>query len=166
MRTRILLLTAIVALLVTAAPAQTVDVDWIRGTDFTAFKTYAWETQRVFPVNDPLARAHFVDVIGSELAAKGLRQSGANAKFDLIVVWNARLQQDLQDTSKQTVTIQIGLADPSNNRVLWRAGAFSQITGDDARDAAIYQDLVHQMFQQSPPAQSAPALPSPVWARD
>ena len=153
MRHRILMVVAVLGLLVTALPAQTVDVDWVRGTDFSVFKTYAWETQRVFPVNDPLARAHFVDVIGGELAAKGLRQSGANAKFDLIVVWNARLQQDLQDTSKQTVTVQIGLADPSNNRVLWRASAFSQISGDDARDAAIYQQLVHQMFQQYPPAQ-------------
>jgi transcriptional regulator GlxA family with amidase domain len=153
MRTRFLWLIVVLGLLATSLPAQTVAVDWVRGTDFTAFKTYAWETQRVYPVNDPIARAHFVDIIGSELGGKGLSAAGGTAKFDLIVVWNARVQQDLDDTTKQTVTIQVALVDPSNNRALWRASAFSPISGDDSRDAAIYQDLVHQMFQRYPPSE-------------
>jgi hypothetical protein len=150
MRTRILMVFAVLGLLVTALPAQTVDVDWVRGTDFTAFKTYAWEVQRGFPVNDAAWNARFRTFIEAELGARGMSRSD-NAKFDVIVWYNAQFQQDMNDTSKQNIRIQVALADPSNNRVLWRGAANLPVSGDDAKDAATYRAAIQRMFQRYPP---------------
>ncbi len=151
MRTRILMVVAVLGLLVTALPAQIVDVDWVRGTDFTAFKTYAWEVQRVFPVNDAAWNARFRTFVEAELGARGMSRADENGKFDVIVWYNAQFQQDTNDTSKQNIRIQVALADPSNNRVLWRGAANLPVSGDDAKDAAAYRAAIHRMFQQYPP---------------
>ena len=151
MRTRILLLIAIVGLLVASLPAQTVNVDWVRGTDFTAFKTYAWEVQRAFPVNDAVWDARFRTFVEAELNARGMTRAGEDGKFDVIVWYNAQYQQDMSDTSKQNIRIQVALGDPSNNVVLWRGAANLPVSGDDAKDAATYRAAIQRMFQRYPP---------------
>ncbi len=151
MRTRILMIVVVLGLLVPALPAQTVDVDWVRGTDFTAFKTYAWEVQRAFPVNDAAWDARFRTFVEAELNARGMTRAAEDGKFDVIVWYNAQYQQDMSDTSKQNIRIQVALGDPGNNVVLWRGAANLPVTGDDAKDAAAYRSAIHRMFLRYPP---------------
>lgn len=151
MRIRILWLLAVLALLGPALRAQTVDVEWIHGTDFTVFKTFAWEVQRVNPVNDAAWDARFRTFVEAELSANGMSKADENGKFDVIVWYNAQLQQDMKDTSKQNIRIQVALADASDNRILWRGAGNVGVTGDDAKDAATYQSLIHRIFQHYPP---------------
>ena len=53
-----------------------VKVDWVRGTDFSKYKTYAWgDTQQMTP--DP---KHTIEgIINAALQAKGLQEVGKDA---------------------------------------------------------------------------------------
>jgi hypothetical protein len=60
-----------------------VKVDWVRGTDFSKYKTYAWgATQQMTPNPHPR-----VD-IEAALQAKGLQEMGMDANPNLIVAFS------------------------------------------------------------------------------
>jgi hypothetical protein len=54
--------------------AQTdVKVDWVRGTDFSQYKTYAWGTSHQ-QAPDPVWNQHYIEDIDAALSAKGLHK--------------------------------------------------------------------------------------------
>ena len=61
-----------------------VKVDWVRGTDFSKYKTYAWGTTYQV-TSDP---KHPTEDIDAALQAKGLQKVAMNANPDLIAAFS------------------------------------------------------------------------------
>ena len=96
-------------------PKSDVEVDWVRGTDFSKFKTYAWGTTRQM-TPDP---KHTIEVtIDAALQAKGLQKVDMDANPSLIVAFSAgnkpvySIQGSLKNPVVKQGTLVVQLADP------------------------------------------------------
>ena len=63
-----------------------VKVDWVRGTDFSKYKTYAWGTTRQTTPNPK----HPTEDIDAALQAKGLQKVEMDANPSLIVAFSGK----------------------------------------------------------------------------
>jgi hypothetical protein len=107
---RIVLCLGIYFIMISSALAQKVNVDWDKATDFSSFKTYTWANGT--PALNPLMGDRIVKEIDAQLAAKGLQKVEASASPDLVVVYHAG-----RDTEMQMNTIDTGIYGPG-----WRYG--------------------------------------------
>jgi hypothetical protein len=132
-----------------------VTVDWVRGTDFSKYKTYAWGTpnQKATDPNHPL------DDIEAALQAEGLQKVGADANPDLLVAFSVGSSQVyvLQNIAKNPIvkqgTLKVQLADAKSKTVVWWAFGEDTLTNNRDKDLPIIQRTVSKMFKKYPPPQ-------------
>jgi hypothetical protein len=135
-------------------PKSDVKVDWVRGTDFSKCKTYAWgTTSQMTP--DP---KHTIEgAIDAALQAKGLQQVGMDANPGLIVAFSSgnKLVYPIQGYLKNPIvkegTLVVQLADPQLKKAVWWGIAEDTLTDDPNKYVALIQKVISKMFEKYPP---------------
>jgi hypothetical protein len=132
-----------------------VKVDWVRGTDFSKYKTYAWGTpkQKAPDPNHPL------DDIDAALQAEGLQKVGSDAKPDLLVAFSVgnKLVYVIQGLRRNPIvkqgTLVVELADPQSKRIVWWGVGEDTLTDNRDKDLPMIQRTISKMFKKYPPPQ-------------
>lgn len=98
MKHKIHLLTVVVfvgMLSCSVASAQKIDYDFVRGTDFSKYKTYKWQRaeKAIYPAKD--LDDMFVRTIDAELAKKGLSRTDSD-EADLVVTYQIAIFDDME----------------------------------------------------------------------
>ena len=130
-----------------------VKVDWVRGTDFSKYKTYAWGTpnQKATDSNHPL------DDIDAALQADGLQKVGTDANPDLLVAFSVDSSHVyvLQNIAKNPIvkqgTLVVELADPQLKKAVWWGIADDTLTDNPDKDLPLIQKKISKMFEKYPP---------------
>jgi hypothetical protein len=135
-------------------PKSDVKVDWVRGTDFSKCKTYAWGTARQM-TPDP---KHTIEgAIDAALQAKGLQKVGIDSNPNLMVAFSAgnKLVYSIQGYAKNPIvkegTLVVQLADPQLKKALWWGIAEDTLTDNPDKDGPLIQKRVSKMFEKYPP---------------
>jgi hypothetical protein len=132
-------------------PKPVLKVDWVRGTDFSKYKTYAWGSSRQTTA-DP---KHTIEgMIDAALQAKGLQKVGTDENPNLVVVLNAgnKLIYTLQSYNLvKEGTLVIQLADPQLKEAVWWGIAEDTLTDKPEKDRNLIQKKISKMFQEYPP---------------
>jgi hypothetical protein len=130
-----------------------VKVDWVRGTDFSRYKTYAWAaSQQKTP--DPY---HLIVNLDSALQTKGLQPVGIDANPSLIVFCGAgnKLAYPIQGYLKTPVikqgTLVVQLADPELKKAVWWGIAEEVLTENPDKNLPLIEKKISQMFEKYPP---------------
>jgi hypothetical protein len=131
--------------------AQTTDVDWVHGTDFSRFHTYTWATA-ANPIQDPDASLGMARAVQSELEAKGVQFVDRQQKFDVFVTYNAKINPDARDPSERVITVNVRIFDSRNNTVIWSAGGYVALGKDKVQNRRNVRALLAAMFQKYPPS--------------
>jgi hypothetical protein len=132
-----------------------VKVDWVRGTDFSRYKTYAWGTTRQ-KSPDPKLKFPIEDV-DAALRAKGLQKVGMDANPSLIAALNAgnklvfAIQGYLKNPVVKQGTLVIELADPQTKKAVWWGVAEDTLTDNPDKDLPLIQKKISKMFEKYPP---------------
>src|SRR4051812_16207209 len=79
--------------LIGVVSAQNVIVDSIPGTDFSRFRSYTWGIAPN-PIQDVTIDGQIRPLFNNELAAKGLSETAANERFDLIALYSGETFPD------------------------------------------------------------------------
>jgi Domain of unknown function (DUF4136) len=156
-----LLAIGVLALMPLASTAQEVvpyansevKVEWVRGTDFSKYKTYAWGTpdQKAPDPNHPL------EDIDAALQSKGLQKVGMDMNPGLLVAFRVGNKQVyvLQHIAKNPIlkqgTLVVELADPQLKKVVWWGVGEDTLTDDRDKDLPMIQKAVSKMFKDYPP---------------
>jgi Domain of unknown function (DUF4136) len=131
-----------------------VKVDWVRGTDFSQYKTYAWGTTHQMT---PDPKHTIENTIDAALQAKGLQKVGMDANPSLIVAFSGgnKLVYPIQGYLKNPVvkqgTLVVELADPQLKKAVWWGIADDTLTDDPDKYVALIQKRVSKMFEKYPP---------------
>ena len=131
-----------------------VKVDWVRGTDFSKCKTYAWGSERQMT---PDPKRTIESAIDAALQAKGLQKVDTNANPSLIVAFSAgnKLVYPIQGYLKNPIvkqgTLVVQLADPQLKKALWWGIAEDTLTDNPDKYVALIQRNVSKMFEKYPP---------------
>lgn len=168
MKTRLASLAVLLCVVATGAFAQQVNVDWQRGTDFSKFKTYAWE-QSQNPIRDPLWDQRVVGMIDAQLASKGLQKVAPDAKPDLFVMYSAGIKQNVSWQGYRTGlfmgmgsisqnienegTLVVDLAGPQQKMILWRGMSEQTLSDKSEKNIEKVQKMIAKMFAKYPPGQ-------------
>ncbi len=147
MRFAVLLLCLLVPVVVAA---QTAEVDWDHGTDFSRFHTFTW-AKAPYPIQDPDASLGMARAVQDELEAKGVQFVDPQEKFDVFVTYNAKINPDLQDPSRKLITVKLRIFDSRNNTVIWRAGGYVALVNDKEQNRRNVRALLAAMFEKYPP---------------
>jgi uncharacterized protein DUF4136 len=131
--------------------AQTMDVDWVHGTDFSRFHTYTWATA-VYPIQDPDASLGMARAVQDELGAKGVQFVNPQQKFDIFVTYNVKMNPDARDPSERVITVNVRIFDSRNNTVIWSAGGYVALAKDKMQNRRNVRALLATMFQRYPPS--------------
>jgi hypothetical protein len=132
---------------------STVKVDWIKGTDFSKFKTYAWGTSHQMTPGT----THPTEDIDAGLQAKGLQKVARDANPDLLVAFNAGtkpaylIKGFFAYTTINQGTLIVELADPQSKTALWWGIADDAMTGNHDKDLPVIQKKLSKMFEKYPP---------------
>jgi hypothetical protein len=130
-----------------------VKVNWVRGINFSKYKTYAWGTpdQKAPDPNHPL------DDIDAALQAKGLQKVGPDANPNLLVAFRVGNKQvyALRHIAKDPIVKQgslvVELADPQLKKVVWWGVGEDTLTDDRDKDISMIQRAISKMFKKYPP---------------
>jgi hypothetical protein len=131
-----------------------VKVNWVRGTNFSKYKTYAWGAARQM-TPDP---KHTIEgAIDAALQAKGLQKVDMDANPSLLVAFSGgnKLVYSIQGSLKNPIvkegTLVVQLADPQLKQALWWGIAEDTLTDDPDKYAALIQKKISKMFEKYPP---------------
>jgi hypothetical protein len=128
-----------------------VKVDWVRGTDFSKYKTYAWGTTRQTTPNPK----HPTEDIDAALQAKGLQKVGMDANPSLIVAFsgNGELVYVIQGhySIVKQGTLVVELADPQLKKAVWWGIANEAIVDNPDEDVPNVHKKISKMFEKYPP---------------
>jgi hypothetical protein len=135
-------------------PQSDVKVDWVRGTDFSKCKTYAWGTARQ-TTPDP---KHTIEgAIDAALQAKGLQKVDMDANPSLIVAFSAgnkpvySIQGYLKNSIVKQGTLVVQLVDPQSKQSVWWGIAEDTLTDNADKYVALIQRTISKMFEKYPP---------------
>jgi hypothetical protein len=159
----------------TTARAQKVTYDYDKTADFSKIRTYAWV--RGQELQDELNHKRVVSAIDAQLAAKGLTRVEANGMADVLVVYDAGFDRNLQIEGSSmdwggplrrgnrngsarvaeivTGTLVVGLLDPETKSVVWRGMATRDIdmtASPEKRDRNVTK-TVAKLLEHYPPKQ-------------
>jgi hypothetical protein len=132
-----------------------VKVDWVRGTDFSKYKTYAWGAARQMS-SDPKLKFP-IDDVDAALRAKGLQKVGMDANPSLIAALNAgnkmvfAIQGYLKNPVVKQGTFVIELADPQLKKAVWWGIVDGVLTDNPDKDLPAIQKNISKMFEKYPP---------------
>jgi hypothetical protein len=146
--------------------AQSVNTDYKEGTDFSAYKTYAWG-ESPHPIDDPLWNERIIAAVDAELAAKGMRKVDLDQNPDVIVVYSAGIQQNvtyqgyamgwynrmgsIQRVIENEGTLIVDFADPHTKMMTWRGVARDTLADKSDKNKKKLQKMVSKMFKKYPP---------------
>ena len=137
-------------LLLPSTMAQSLKVEWDKGTDFKQFHTYTF-APAPYAIRDLDAFIGMGLAVGDELEAKGLRFVGSQQKtYDVFVAYNAQIIPDAQDSSRRLVVITVNILDSRNNTI-WRAGGNLLLGNDNSESRRNVRRMLAVMFQKYPP---------------
>jgi len=130
-----------------------VKVDWVRGTDFSKYKTYACETTHATTATMKHAR----EDIGTALQAKGLQKVEMDANPSLIVAvsGSGKLAYaiegfwSLREIKQGTLVVE--LADAQSKKAVWWGIADEALTDNPDKDVPMVQKKISKMFEKYPP---------------
>ncbi len=135
-----------------AAPAQDVQTDWVRGTDFSRFHTFTWATG-AYPIEDGEVALKMAYAVQTELEGKGISYVAPSDKFDCFVTYNLVINPDTQKPGSSIITVQLRLFDSKNNTVVWRAGGYVPLVPNNLpQNRKNVKELVGRMFAKYPPS--------------
>jgi hypothetical protein len=167
-----ILVGAVMALcLGTIVLAQSIAVDFDKSVDFSRFKTYAWVPGTNVP--DELNHKRIMRAVEDQLMAKGVAKVDTRSGPDLLVVYHASFDRDLQITGygggwpyrfgggpvsarAETVlkgTVVVDLVDAASQAIVWRATATHALdlgANAEKRDRNIARTAA-KMFKNYPP---------------
>jgi Domain of unknown function (DUF4136) len=149
-RRTIVSLCCVVLLGTAIAGAQTTEIDWAHGTDFSRFHTFSWATG-AYPIQDPDASLGFARAVRDELQQRNVSYVEPNGKFDLFVTYTARISPDPQTSSRNLITVKVLIFDSRNNNVIWRSGGYVALVQDKQQNRDNVRALLDEMFQKYPP---------------
>ena len=135
-------------------PQSDVKVDWVRGTDFSKCKTYAWGISRQMT---PDQKRTIENTIDAALQAKGLQKVEMDANPSLIVAFSGgnKLVYSIQGSLKNPIvkqgTLVVQLADPQLKKAVWWGIANDTLTDNPDKYVALIQKKVSKMFEKYPP---------------
>jgi Domain of unknown function (DUF4136) len=110
-----------------------------------------------------------VNDIDSQLAAKGLQKVSPDQNPDLLVVYNAGLQQEkswqgyrtggpfmggtgsIQEEVQNEGTLVVDLADPKMKMVVWRGMSTETLADKSDKNIKNVQKMINKMFEKYPP---------------
>jgi Domain of unknown function (DUF4136) len=160
-----------ILLLLTCLTANAkITVDWDKGTDFAAYKTYAWT--KGTPANNPLMDQRITDAIDRQLAAKGLQKVDADKNPDIIVVYHAAVGVETQlntmnmggwgwrmggGTSTTTVDkiptgqLVVDIGDTKTKKLVWLGNASDTLSDKPDKNTQKINSAVDKMFKKFPP---------------
>ena len=101
-----------------------VKVNWVRGTDFSKYRTYAWGTSHL-KTPTPAWDQHLVEDIDAALRAKGLHKVEMNGNPNLIIAYDAGSQPaysiwDLTQVREvKEGTLVVELVDSQLKKAVW-----------------------------------------------
>ena len=158
---RLLLSVGILYLMPLAPMAQDVEpyaksevkVDWVRGTDFSKYKTYAWGT----PDKKAPNPKHPLEDIDAALQAEGLQKVGMDENPSLLVGFSVgnKLVYVIQGYAKNPLVKQgslvVEIADPQLKKVVWWGVAEDTLTDNPEKDIPMIQKNISKMFKKYPP---------------
>lgn len=144
--------------------SQQVSADWVRGTDFSRFKTYSWRLSPQ-PVQDAVWNARIISYVDEQLSAKGLKKQAPDQPPDLIVRYIAGVQRPvlpsgasvadasgmIGKTEQGYAGLRVYLADPRSSAVVWYALATDALSDLSDKDVTRVQHLIQEMFRHYPP---------------
>jgi Domain of unknown function (DUF4136) len=151
------------------AGAQSVNVDFDKQADFSAFKTYAWATGT--PVKNPLMDQRIIDAINARLAAKGLHKVDVGADPDLIVLyhgavgtqiqlnttsygWGRRYGGGMSSTSVDEIPVgelTVDIGDARTKKLLWVGDASDTLSDKSDKNEKNMNKALDKMFKKFPP---------------
>ncbi len=134
------------------AAAQTTQVEWDHGANFSSFHTFTWAVGP-YPIQDPDASMGMLNAVRDELEAKGVRYVDAKQPFDTFVTYNARITTDPQDSSRRILTLNVRIFRAQDNTIVWTAGGNFVMGDDKEQNRSRARALLAEMFQNYPPAQ-------------
>jgi Domain of unknown function (DUF4136) len=135
--------------------ASDVKVNWVRGTDFSKYKTYAWGiTHQQNP--DQVWNQRHIDDIDAALQAKGLQKVEMTGNPSLIVSYDAgsTVEYTIQGFAKGPVTegtLVVELVDPQTKKALWWGVAHNEVAGKTDKDVPMIHKKIMKMFEHYPP---------------
>ena len=132
-------------------PKSEVKVDWVRGTDFSKYNTYALGTSSQMTPDPKHTIEGMIDVA---LQAKRLQKVAMDANPSLIVAFNAGNKLiytlDSYGPVKQG-TLVVELADPQLNKAVWWGTAEDTLPDKPNKDLHLIQKKISKMFEKYPP---------------
>jgi hypothetical protein len=164
----VLLWLGLFSAIVPGLAAQKIDTDWDRRvTDFSQYKTYAWE-KPVRTTSNPLMDQRIVAAIDTQLAAKGLRKVESGA--DLLVTYSAVVRKEtsaiatgvggwrmrggvgrIDPVTEKTGTLVVDLAAAQSKDLIWRGSAADTLSDKSEKNARKIESAVQKMFRNYPP---------------
>ena len=133
-------------------PKSFVKVDWVQGTDFSKYNTYALEfSSKVTPDQKQTVEG----VMDATLQVKGLQKVGMDANPSLIVVLKggSRLIYTLDSNGNPVKkgTLIVELMDPKLKKAVWWGTAEDIFSDDPNKALHLLQKKVSKMFEKYPP---------------
>ena len=127
-----------------------VKVDWVRGTDFSKYKTYAWGTSHLAT---PSLEHTVQGMIDAALQEKGLQKVGMDADPGLVVAFSSgnKLVYSIQGSSiVKEGTFVLQLADPQLKKSVWWSFADDTVTDNPDKDVPLIQKRIENVPEVSP----------------
>jgi len=134
-----------------------VKVDWIRGANFSKYRTYAWGISHQ-KTPDPIWNQHLVEDIDGVLQAKGLHKVEISENPNLIVSYTAgtQLAYSISDitvgSEVKEGTLTVELVDPQLGKTVWWGVADDTLTDKPEKDLPMVRKRISKMFKRYPPA--------------
>lgn len=132
------------------AAAQTTQVEWDHGANFSSFHTFTWAVGP-YPIQDADASMGMLTAVRDELEAKGVRYVDPKDPFDTFVTYNARMTADPQDSSRRVLTLNVRIFRAQDNTIVWTAAGNFTMSDDKEQNRSRARALLAELFQQYPP---------------
>ena len=128
-----------------------VKVGWVRGTDFSKYKTYAWRTSHLAT---PSLEHTVQGMIDAALHEKGLQKVEMDANPSLFVAFSSgnKLVYSIQGSSMvKQGTFIVEIADPQLKEAVWWSVEHDIVTDNPDKDVPLIQKSISKMFKKYPP---------------
>jgi hypothetical protein len=133
-----------------------VKVNWVRGTDFSKYRTYAWGTSHQ-KTPDPAWNQHLIEDIDAALQAKELHKVEMDGNPNLIVAYDAGTKPaysiegltEVKEVKEGTLVVE--LVDSQFKEAVWWGIANDTLTNKPEKDLPMVQKRISKMFKQYPP---------------
>ena len=159
-------------LLVLPATAQKITTDYDHGASFSDYHTYA--LLEGAPIKDQLINQSICSNLDRQLASKGYRRVADPEEADIVIVYNAALDQQVQPnaigmegwgygwgmgskvaaTTLNTVPIgvlDVRIGDNRTHKIVWRGTASGIFTSRSRNIPRQIKDATTRMFSRYPP---------------